>query len=306
MAHAYGTRFAHSLSANSFKEFVIARIARIYPLHLFVLFAFVALEITKLLVNRFVPGAAVFRPFEGNYELEGLVLNVLLLQTSGLQGHPSWNGPAWSIGAEFFAYLLFPAVAALIMGSRLSRLITVISVCVISLLVLVQNNGTLDITSGFALVRCLAGFLLGIAAYRLHETVSLSQRWNAYIAFCLAAIILIAMHFRVADIWFPLLFALLVAAIFRSDAQSFRMLRLKPLIRLGEISYSIYLTHFFVLKLADFLAELTVGHGLGEHLSKAQSILALTLMMAAVILISIATYRGVEAPSRSWLKRKFA
>jgi peptidoglycan/LPS O-acetylase OafA/YrhL len=74
------------------------------------------------------------------------------------------------------------------------------------------------------------------------------------------------------------------------------LLSSRPLMVLGDASYSIYLLHFMVLMLATKLIGPTV-HG------DVFNTMALILCTAAVLLISVLLYRCYEAPARKWLRQ---
>jgi peptidoglycan/LPS O-acetylase OafA/YrhL len=75
-----------------------------------------------------------------------------------------------------------------------------------------------------------------------------------------------------------------------------QLLSSRPLLVLGDASYSIYLLHFLVLMLATKLIGPTV-HG------DVFNTMALILSTAGVLLISILLYRCSEAPAREWLRQ---
>jgi len=92
--------------------------------------------------------------------------------------------------------------------------------------------------------------------------------------------------------------ALLIFCGARYDTAASRLLMSRPLVRLGEASYSIYLVHDVVLAGAVKLTGSTV-HGLAYDVAK------LVLLLAAVLLISLALYTFYEAPARKWLRRRW-
>jgi len=65
----------------------------------------------------------------------------------------------------------------------------------------------------------------------------------------------------------------------------------RPLMFLGDISYSVYLTHIFVLQL------------LGKYDLVVPNVLGLLACTALVIAVSFTTYRLIELPSRRYLRR---
>ena len=82
------------------------RSGRLYPLHALILLCFVSYELTWWLrLSRYSPE---LRPaFSGSTSSQALLSNFLLLNSFGLLDGTSWNYPAWSIGAEFWTYILF-------------------------------------------------------------------------------------------------------------------------------------------------------------------------------------------------------
>jgi peptidoglycan/LPS O-acetylase OafA/YrhL len=83
-----------------FGSFMIARIARVYPLHVLALGVIMAFLVAGIVMGK---GDMV----EG-YTLSGLLANLTLTQSFGMPGSVHWNFPAWAISAEFAGYLLFP------------------------------------------------------------------------------------------------------------------------------------------------------------------------------------------------------
>src|SRR3546814_8342900 len=107
ITHAYGDAFAERARWGSIRAFLFARMARIYPLHLFVLAAFMGLELVRWGLE--VLGHARFHeaPFSDATHVGAIVTNVMMLLAGGVADSPTWNWHAWSIAAEWFAYLSF-------------------------------------------------------------------------------------------------------------------------------------------------------------------------------------------------------
>lgn len=84
-------------------KFLWARIARVYPLHIATLVGVGALGAAALALGRHVDPNSV--------SLAALPSNLTMTQAWGLSPVAGWNHPSWSISAEWFAYLSFPAFA---------------------------------------------------------------------------------------------------------------------------------------------------------------------------------------------------
>ena len=91
-------------------EFVVARVARLYPLHLVML----------LLVAVVAFGRAANTP-------GAFIANLLMVQAFIQPFGMSFNGPSWSISVECLCYLLFAVAAAY--GRRVSLGLVVLAIC---------------------------------------------------------------------------------------------------------------------------------------------------------------------------------
>ncbi|MEM9410398.1 MAG: acyltransferase, partial [Planctomycetota bacterium] len=79
-------------------DFIVKRLARIYPVHLATLL-FLALMVTL--------ASAAGIQLGGDYSVGEFFIHLFLLH--GFQTELSWNYPSWSISSEFFAYVvIFP------------------------------------------------------------------------------------------------------------------------------------------------------------------------------------------------------
>jgi peptidoglycan/LPS O-acetylase OafA/YrhL len=90
--------------------------------------------------------------------------------------------------------------------------------------------------------------------------------------------------------------ALLVFSAARYHNVFSRLLTSRPLLVLGDASYSIYLVHYTVLMIATKLIGSTVH-------SELFNALAVIVSTVAILLISILLYRCFEAPARKWLRQ---
>src|SRR5664279_2310567 len=100
--HVYGHFFEESIQRASFYKYIRARLARVYPLHIFTLI----LTIILVTSQHFV--------WDKLFEINAIPTHVFMLQSFGLHSIYTWNVPAWSISAEFAAYIIFPVFAFLL------------------------------------------------------------------------------------------------------------------------------------------------------------------------------------------------
>ena len=89
---------------RTYLHFLRARIARVYPVLVVCLFG--ALAIVTLANQLDMPLAT-----QGLYTPGGFLASLLMVQAWGDGAYATWNFVAWSVSAEWFAYLCFPLVA---------------------------------------------------------------------------------------------------------------------------------------------------------------------------------------------------
>jgi len=100
IAHAYGRKIK---SGADLISFIVRRFGRVWPLSASVLLAFIAVEAVKLVLAKgfgISTGTAPFDP-HGYTPLSALPAHFLLATALNLQDTLTWNGPDWSISAEF-------------------------------------------------------------------------------------------------------------------------------------------------------------------------------------------------------------
>ncbi|WP_158045890.1 acyltransferase family protein [Skermanella pratensis] len=316
ITHSYGGRI---LDWGSAAEFMVRRIGRIWPLHLFVLFLFVALETMKLMLSGWY-GDASHAPFTGETSLPSLVTNILLIHATGIHDiGMSWNGPSWSISAEFVVYAIF-AVGLLAFRSRIAVVLGVLATAG-AFAVFTFSPTYMDTQQEFGVLRCLFGFTVGHLVCRLRrsgdEAAGTGSRFGSLAeAASLVAVVLFVSLVGVgpASMAAPLLFGAVIH-VFASGCGIFtRLLNTRPMRRLGELSFSIYMIHGFGIELmmkgANIIEKMT-GWRLKSSLARdggeaevlvfgeawMMDIFTLAYVIA-VVLVAELTYRLVEKPGQ--------
>ena len=137
--------------------FIARRIARIWPLHLFMLAGAVAFVLAV---------AAAGRPASDHYPWGELPLHLALMQNWGLTDALTWNDPAWSISCEFAAYLLFPLLTLATDWRRFgtAALCALLVLLAVTLCALMWAGGATSLGADiphFGLPRALIEFTMG-------------------------------------------------------------------------------------------------------------------------------------------------
>ena len=170
LALNYGHRFAEGWPINVWCDFLLRRVARIFPLY----FVCTAAGVAMVTFRDSAIAAELFKPTGQNPLTVGFS-NVLMVQSWGFG--KSIDGTAWSLSAEWAAYLAFPILVGFAVFGRGSAaaLLATISAAAAVLTVFFTgldgeiHRGPLDAYDGATcepLLRCLAGFLMGLLAYR--------------------------------------------------------------------------------------------------------------------------------------------
>ena len=300
MALNYGRMFEAGLSAPAYVEFLGRRIARVYPLYLVATVCGLFLVVMGCLQ---APHSSIAITF---------LINLLMIQSWGLT--ESLDAPAWSISAEWAAYLLFPAMLFPCLFRHPSWAWRSAIVCVVTLAVLCMlpqswghrptQTTLLDLhASQFALpvVRCLSEFALGLLAFRLSASpfglVLAQDRW---LSGTICVIIIFLMTIPRSDFLVVLLFPTLVISLTSDQHLPGRILSSPGVEFIGLLSYSIYLTHDLMGGLLGWVHGLAYSIGL-RHAQTYAAVVGILLTFP----ISYLAYSLIEVPSRRWLRTLF-
>jgi peptidoglycan/LPS O-acetylase OafA/YrhL len=298
-------------------KFMVTRFGRLFPLHAFMLAAFVGFELLRLAIPSLSGGEP---PFTGAFSPDTLPANLALLHGIGIHDHLSWNAPSWSISTELFAYMFF-GLSVLLLGKRSLALFALAAIAG-PLVLFNYSPDFMDATYDLGLVRCLYGFSAGVLTHvhiagkidRGPETREALWTWTLAELTIIAAIVLFVstMSKNAGGLLAPPLFAFAVALFSHEGGYVSRLMKTRPLLLLGTVSYSIYMTHIFVQSRMMNLAKivdrsfvegiLTVSKD-GASYSQAIAIPAVLMMGALTVLASYVTYTLIEAPGRDFFKR---
>lgn len=300
IAHSSGEKL--SAGKGEAMRFIVRRIARLWPLHLFVLGLFVVHQLVLLAANGM---DLVEEPlaFTDSFDLGWLPANLAMVQAWGTTPYNTWNEPAWSISTEMFAYLCF--VLACIAAQRRGWAVLA-AVGLACTAYAVAFPETMTATTSIALVRGMAGFGLGVLMHRLWA------KWHAIripFATVLEFAAIGATFFAIVQVPLEMgaaiipLFALVVVLFAYEQGLASRLLRSGAFVFLGERSYSIYLIHAFIIM--GILSAAAVLGFLGGSEGTTAIVLPTPIadaLMVGYLGITIAvaslTFRFVEMPGQ--------
>ncbi|OPY94032.1 acetyltransferase [Bradyrhizobium sacchari] len=307
----------------SLREFLQRRFARLYPLHVVMLFVMLLFRFLRLGLVGAGLVVAVPAAFEVN-NAYSFVLNLFMLHSLGFIDYLSWNGPSWSISVEFYTYIAFGLVMLLsvrvgatwVLGSAAAALV----LAALMLLIIVLGKRSLELQWDFGLIRCVVGFFLGVLTAQLCLRIHRSDRRGLYgmlqILACVASVVLVSSVGAWPQLSFaaPFVFALLLGSLlaYPGAGPLPQLLGWSPLVWLGRRSYSVYMVHAFVILLAEYFVR-AVGPRPIAALDAVCNGLAASLMLAidvlAVLILSHLTYTFVELPGgklmNRWLQGSF-
>lgn len=320
IAHAYLNKLD---SGEGVARFLFLRIGRLYPLHLFMLGLFVAFELARLVLPLLAKGGDA--PFGEGSSITSLLGNVLMLQAFYPFNHLSWNAPSWSISAELLAYTLF-TLLVFAMPNRLLKGLALSALLAVAALMLFSARG-METAAGLGWPRAIYGFALGAMLYRMCGAGIVAQKrlagtaprviWTTLeLAAASAALAAVVYGHGTPLAWaLPPIFVAVVGVFAVEGGWVSRALKCRPLIVLGALSYSIYLTHLFVLsrfgnaarvmeRVLDesFMRQMGTAArgGLGiDAGSLLAGDLVVLLVLGSVIAMSWLTYRFVELPGQN-------
>lgn len=316
ITHSYGGRLAAHMPL---RDFAGLRFMRLYPLHIVMLVLFFVAELAGFL---FLKDFMNREPFTGPYSLQALLLNITMLRGMGLYDELSWNHPSWSIGTEFWTYILF-AIGAVTLGAWLNRAVAVVVLVTGMALLLLTDRG-INVTWDYGMLRCIFGFGLGVLGYAwwqqhgapLDRLSPRSRGWAEGLGLVAAGIAIIALADGRVSLLLPPMFLAMVLGFAGEGGAVGRLLRCRPLLFLGSISYAIYMVHIFIqARLEDAFRLLALVGGphlvvMRGHLgflgrTPLEGALITLLMLALVIVTSHYAYRHIEQPGIRLGRRLF-
>ncbi|WP_427451096.1 acyltransferase family protein [Litorimonas sp. WD9-15] len=291
-------------------QFMKRRFARLYPLHVFMLAVFVGFAILRLVAHKIgiaetTPGEIL--PFEtGSIENWGSLLQHLTLTHAfGFEEALTFNPPSWTIGAEFWTYLVFVGVVLWCRPSKFWHFVIMALLVSLIYFALSRVRPNLNITYDLGFWRCLAGFFSGVLAAASFAYLRPYLRKLSVKGFTALEItmVLLGTAFviycggKLQFLVGPIIFSFIL--LFAFDGGLISRFMSRPIfLYLAKISYSVYMTHVIIA----FAFGIVLKRGLGELPTGWAGDFWLGIYLCVVLVVSHLTWRFVEKPGGRWLR----
>jgi peptidoglycan/LPS O-acetylase OafA/YrhL len=315
IAFTYLDRMGPRLNARLSRRFIWARVSRVWPVFVVVTNLFGLWLLAKL---TFGDGNIAFQRIQPEMTVTSWLRQMFMVQmwSQPYFDGSSWVGPAWSISAEWAAYVLFPLTA--LAYYRLGRLpglllgaLAVLTVTPIAVISGVTGNPYFPYSW---LVRIGVGFTSGVLVYLAVRHVPLTDRVRRAASWATVAVLagilaglfigdsMIGMregdgeHGGMVMVLFPVLVGALALSVGRGPA---RLLSTDWAVHGGRISYSLYLVHIPIFEVLWTLMIRYRVIGPDTPGGVALAFVGLVSVFVAAHLL----WRFVEEPARQRMRR---
>jgi peptidoglycan/LPS O-acetylase OafA/YrhL len=234
---------------------------------------------------------------------EAFFAHLLLIHDWGFFSHLTWNVPAWSISAEFAAYLLFPCLLVLMQVRNAGPVRLALNVIVLwGILLAIFRPYGFDLGSGIQQIgalRCILEFAGGIVACEIYLRAGARVARLGPLLFAFAAAALAAsIHLKIPTAFLiPAGSVSFVLALAVTGGRFRKVAAAAPWVYLGEVSYATYMCHYLVFDIFKLLCVKTEGEApLWTLVATGMVILGLSPLL----------YHTVERPSQKWMAKRLA
>ncbi len=327
MSHVYGEWFKRKIEKEKILQFIKARFARIYPLHIFTFFYLfmwiiymksqIVFEQTPVIIQNIFDNSVIF----------GILT---LTHAWGTHMEATWNTASWSISVELFLYILFPFIVWIMNRQQYFIKIVLAIGALMSLFYLsyviepkwieeittqrqftpeqlkYRPLNTIDIITGFALLRGACSFIFGMITYEVYKNRIWKQMLkNGYWFLVIwAGLFLFWFKDLLPDPLAIPVFSLLVLQAAYAEGHLRKILNGRIFKYLGDISYSIYMVHIPIILTVFIVSLIRGGMPLPpDKIDFSQNWIGALILYIIVIFVAAITYRFIEKPARNKLRR---
>lgn len=285
MSYTYKNLFSESLLDKNIILFMKHRIFRIYPLYLSILFFSISYQFLYTYIEtgrKIIPETLIStHVFENLLLIQGFNVDYNIIPAS------------WSLSDEMALYLIFPFLFYFIYNYENTKLLFFsFSVFALNIISSYGIRGPLDIYTGYhGLIRCLCDYSIGLVIY--HMKIFGSKKYIDFLVI-LSILLLMAKGFDIAII---IIYCYIIKNINGSKSIFEAFLSSRPIMYLGQISFSLYLWHTVVSRTMSETFSNMFFHDFFRH--------EFYNFLLVSIVLSILTYHLIEIPSKNFLRKKF-
>jgi peptidoglycan/LPS O-acetylase OafA/YrhL len=294
ISSGYRKVFARWPGWGTFGKFLWARLSRFYPIHLAVLAVMVAAVVASRAVGHEIPHG-------GNLSWD-LIRQITLTSGWGGAHALTWNGPVWSLSAEWACYLVLPILLPLVLRLRTpwACVLGYVVACAIPL-VAYSFIGFDDasITYEMPLPRAFGAFLAGCALCQLTHVGSRIPAWagrvtGPLVALTFATIAVLALVGRPSMLSLPVA-GLMVLALAQQRGRVDAFLAHRWSVLGGEYSVALFLVHVPWILASSLVINPRTFPG-------AWGILGTLLIALGSFVLAWIAYQVIEKPAQRWMR----
>ena len=251
LAHVYGPNVEKD--DFTFRGFMWARLARVYPLHI-VTFA--------IMFMIWLVGSRLGQPIqEKAFDTSQIPFHLSLTHAWGFLKSDGWNFPSWSISAEWFAYLTFPLTFAVVdcFGKRplLGLALVVAMFYTASFFFASYGVEYTDMTWQGGALRIIPSFMAGMMLWQIGRRGLFNPKFaRPVFVFAIIALLIVTIDGVHPHFVWPLLLAIVFLLAESSKTKGQEVIATKTFVYLGEISFAMYMIHLPV----DIVTSRIVGY----------------------------------------------
>ncbi len=285
--------YADSLRSFSWpgaRAFIQNRFARVWPVHV------VALHID--LVMAVAMGRMGIGDGGHRRTLPAYLQNLGMVH-NWFNDRPSFNGPAWSISSEWFAYLLSPLLFVLV--ARVRRARTAVLLAALAYAAMLAVFATLALPNGnlehMFYVRIMGEFIGGMFLCLAWVRGGLGFARLTPLLPVTLVVVAVVPAAASGNYWMAPVLGMVVAVLATSSGATVQWLSRPVVVAAGEASYALYMTHYLLSPLVSRLRD----WGDGAWWTAGLAVLAIVVALGAAAWLM---HVLVERPARRLLHHR--
>ncbi len=323
MCYVYEERFNDGVQVSDYKSFLVSRLARIYPLHLVTLGAELLILVLILSIGKFdlLPAHS-----QHLYRIDAIPVQLTFLQTVGIYNFDTFNAPAWSLSAEWWAYVVFPFLFLLFKRIGYKNWVLIFLIAILGWIgiefflsglepfmdhPLDKHKRTLDVNWHYGTIRGIVGFIAGMAVWQVFREERLKKvMGSGWTLFLLATIAALSMAMKFYDSFTVTVFAFIILSSAYGSRNIDKFYSLPFFRKLGDWSFSIYMWHMVLIHfvMLYFLWDRVEPiKGLLRPFSQGYPVLlVLVIFLIVTCIVGYFSFWYIETPTRKWIRKRFS